>query len=156
MSMYRYEYVLLLRWAGVAAVRQWRRGPAGCTPSSHHNVFPHKTRRAHCSCVKDLSAHLCLLCHVCRGSLAQIHLSFEASMTSCSSSILLMVFFQLGGSISKVVGLSIAAILSISCHLSSGLPVLRCPAHTSSSHHNIFPHKTFSKGWVAQKPLFDW
>ena len=22
-----------------------------------------------------------------------------------------------------------------------------------SSHHNIFPHKTFSKGWVAQKPI---
>ena len=26
---------------------------------------------------------------------------------------------------------------------------------TPSSHHNIFPRKTFSKGLVAQKPLFD-
>ena len=24
---------------------------------------------------------------------------------------------------------------------------------TSSSHHNIFPHKILSKGWVAQKPF---
>ena len=26
---------------------------------------------------------------------------------------------------------------------------------TPSSHHNIFPHTTFSKGRVAQKPLFE-
>ena len=26
-------------------------------------------------------------------------------------------------------------------------------AATAGSHHKIFPHKTFSKGWVAQEPF---
>ena len=37
-----------------------------------------------------------------------------------------------------------------------------CVAHrsgqsppTPSSHHNILPHKSFSNGWVAQKPFVD-